>query len=979
MALRVYAVTEDGKINITELFINRCRKKDNIYRIKQGTSLYHKFNKAKKLKVKINGHIYKITQEDVDSNDIIFKNVKTIPLHTKSKIPIENNIIKIVTSIALKTCAEMIQYHIQKLGLDSTIIYKLEESCQTDQSLYLIIHHNQSTIWMPPRYIMWQIEQTEEFNASSPSTHSDSDLFIVLRTALLEHREQDLNHLRAVQHVSNSIVPKFNERYFQDLQNSICVFEMSRDNIRFYQEKISPTPIYYQPLPFAQLSNYNTPDKYLYDVVFFGTPNPRRMVILESLRKKLPSEIKTNWLYKIYNTERDEILQQAKIVLNLHYYENPVLETDRFNIAINNNCHILSEDVEGDIENKELYQEFVTFFDPINVDDSDKLGEGIDKLVKIITDGIPILSHPRMLEQISSYHIHHNLSLIDYLSVKISDQKQIHRNKCSKYLPIIRSLPIKEFGRDSTKETILLEFRVLPHIEFLIRNTILKLSNQWNHTVVCGKNNTQFIKSVCHNISPSINIITLDIENILPSDYSRLLTTKHFWHNFTGEKLLIYQEDTILFNGNIENFLDYDYIGASWNPAQNDNLYGVGNGGFSLRTKSKLILCLETIQPSELDINSSTIEYMKNTKSTFLPEDVYFSKTMIDFKLGKVAKRDIADKFSQETQKCSKPMGGHQFWLAQNELATQPYINTFKLGTNYYQFVTHRRGWKYVIRELQKTNLINENGNVILVDIMCKYFLWDKKNKITRDWVGILHLVQDVPSHIHDNINIDILLSNKNFKSSLPYCKGIVTLSKYVKEYIDDRINIPIYYIKHPTYLNCKKFSMSVFEQNNDYKVILLGQQLRKISTIYQIKTKYSKLWLPGCKKKKAINLVKNEMKNPNLKDVKILQVTDLEYDDIIINNIVIIDLFAASANNSILEMIASHTPFFINKLESVLEYLGEEYPMYFNYYQEVEDIINDKELLMTKFKLAHSYLKNLSKNDISINSFNKKLFEIIN
>ena len=59
-------------------------------------------------------------------------------------------------------------------------------------------------------------------------------------------------------------------------------------------------------------------------------------------------------------------------------------ETDRFNIAINNNCYILSEDVDSDIENKELYQEFVTFFDPINVSDSDKLGEGIDKLKSII-------------------------------------------------------------------------------------------------------------------------------------------------------------------------------------------------------------------------------------------------------------------------------------------------------------------------------------------------------------------------------------------------------------------------------------------------------------------------------------------------------------------------------------------------------------------------------------------------------------------
>ena len=73
MNLRVYAVTADGKINITELFIDRCQKKDNIYRIKQGTSLYHKFLKAKKLKVKLNGHSYDITQEDVNKETIVIK------------------------------------------------------------------------------------------------------------------------------------------------------------------------------------------------------------------------------------------------------------------------------------------------------------------------------------------------------------------------------------------------------------------------------------------------------------------------------------------------------------------------------------------------------------------------------------------------------------------------------------------------------------------------------------------------------------------------------------------------------------------------------------------------------------------------------------------------------------------------------------------------------------------------------------------
>ena len=49
------------------------------------------------------------------------------------------------------------------------------------------------------------------------------------------------------------------------------------------------------------------------------------------------------------------------------------------------------------------------------------------------------------------------------------------------------------------------------------------------------------------------------------------------------------------------------------------------------------------------------------------------------------------------------------------------------------------------------------------------------------------------------------------------------------------------------------------------------------------------------------------------------------EYDDLITKNIVIINLINASANNSILELIASETPFFINRILPVEEYVGKK------------------------------------------------------
>ena len=251
-----------------------------------------------------------------------------------------------------------------------------------------------------------------------------------------------------------------------------------------------------------------------------------------------------------------------------------------------------------------------------------------------------------------------------------SSPKSCHRFKCFSNLDLIRNMIIDNFGDPSKeKETILIEFRPFVHMEYLLRNTILKLSG-WNHTVVCGNRNHDMISEMCNKIcdgiTSSIKIIKLDIDNLVPSEYSKLLLTKDFWDKFDGEKLLVYQEDSILFHNDIEPFLEYDYVGAPWPENQDDNALGVGNGGFSLRTKSKLLECIKKIKPGDLRLGLATLDYMKNTASYIVPEDVYFSKSMIDHEIGKVAPRHVALEFSQETQLSKNPLGGHNYWLAKN-------------------------------------------------------------------------------------------------------------------------------------------------------------------------------------------------------------------------------------------------------------------------------------------------------------------------
>jgi len=132
---------------------------------------------------------------------------------------------------------------------------------------------------------------------------------------------------------------------------------------------------------------------------------------------------------------------------------------------------------------------------------------------------------------------------------------------CFKMNYFMKSIILPKFKKSSLYEAVFIEFRDFPHVEFLIRNTIFKLGTKWSHTVICGNLNYNLIEGICKSISPNINIITIDVDNMTQTEYTRFLTTSEFWNLLRGEKILIYQEDSIIFKNNIQEFIEYDFIG----------------------------------------------------------------------------------------------------------------------------------------------------------------------------------------------------------------------------------------------------------------------------------------------------------------------------------------------------------------------------------------------------------------------------------
>jgi hypothetical protein len=195
-------------------------------------------------------------------------------------------------------------------------------------------------------------------------------------------------------------------------------------------------------------------------------------------------------------------------------------------------------------------------------------------------------------------------------------------------------------------------------------------------------------------------------------------------------------------------------------------------------------------------------------------------------------------------------------------------------------------------------------------------------------------------------------------------------------------LSIPIYTLKHPVVTeNIIPFDYDEYKNNSNKKLIQIGRQLRKVSSIYLLDSlNYEKLWLTGTKSYDKCNwLLEKEFecfcidKTKIKKEVTITYTeTFSDYDWLVSRNVVFVDLFDAAANNTILECIVRNTPIIVNKIESVVEYLGENYPLYFNNLFEVPLLLSEEKILE-----AHIYLCNMDKPDLSIDFFTKTLTNI--
>lgn len=198
---------------------------------------------------------------------------------------------------------------------------------------------------------------------------------------------------------------------------------------------------------------------------------------------------------------------------------------------------------------------------------------------------------------------------------------------------------------------VIIEPRKHVALDLVLSNFNKNLDNHWKFLIYHGNLNEEYTREIIisNKMDNRCKMISLNIDNLTINDYNKLLYSQIFYEHIDTDYFLMFQTDTLIsskYKNNIYAFLEYDYVCAPWK-----NLNKVGNGGLSLRKKSKMI---EMIQKGG---------YVKND-GEFHYEDRFFTNTTgdnIDITLN-IPTVETAKQFSVETIFSDNSFGLHKPW-----------------------------------------------------------------------------------------------------------------------------------------------------------------------------------------------------------------------------------------------------------------------------------------------------------------------------
>jgi hypothetical protein len=187
-------------------------------------------------------------------------------------------------------------------------------------------------------------------------------------------------------------------------------------------------------------------------------------------------------------------------------------------------------------------------------------------------------------------------------------------------------------------------------LEFIIHNTLDNLASNWTVFIFPGQENILAVQTFINSLPPEkklrVEVKDIGLTSLTIAQYNELMMSTRLLDHIPTEVFLVVQTDSMICSPGkdlVYKFIQYDYSGAPWFHNE------VGNGGFSLRRKSKMLEVL----------NSCSKYYGDGATHN---EDGYFSRGCDNVQVSKASVED-AQEFSVEQVYRGKQMFGiHKAW-----------------------------------------------------------------------------------------------------------------------------------------------------------------------------------------------------------------------------------------------------------------------------------------------------------------------------
>ncbi len=362
----------------------------------------------------------------------------------------------------------------------------------------------------------------------------------------------------------------FSDKYIALLKRAIAVMDYSITNIEYLLQQGIP----YQKLFYVPISSHQRYTEYLnnhgynlqhnkkeasIDVLFYGDPNcERRLNYLQQLSQNFNIYIAS----EVFGTDLIHLIQRAKIVINIHYYENALLETTRLYEALSLGTPVISE-TSTDIHHHNILSNLIDFT-PLG-----DINAMADRIEFLLNDNEQTRRRTKIAEfirhdkQFAVYFKRYLLAndFIDFDTYKnnVDFMTHIKNVDIPKLCLSLTETPVRQraFLNKATHN-----FQIIEGIRHRLGWIGCGLSYKYISTIL-AENNVE-MAVICEDdvLFPS------DFDNQLKKTIHHLRKTKHAWHIFAGMIADLHDDTTVLAVEKIDG-INYVYINKMCSTVMN--------------------------------------------------------------------------------------------------------------------------------------------------------------------------------------------------------------------------------------------------------------------------------------------------------------------------------------------------------------------------------------------------------------------------